>query len=328
MISVDVMIADYGRLPERQRRAVAEQQLIPTLEAYARVRDAIHRLAALGPVSDIIEQAGGEAARVAHLDRLLLTRIEDGALVAATLHLRAGADSAAATLGELRRLPLPLEYPLVECELLRRKQPQLVVVDPDPRQRGRHAFLECMQWREYVATPMALDGRVVGFLHGDRAPDAPPLTQLELDSLEHFAAGFVLVFERAVLRRRLRDQQREIRRVATWAEVRSSEHSNAGIDLAAGSAEANEPRESAPEILVEENGFGHLTAREVDVLKLMADGKTNSDIARTLVVSQGTVKFHVKNILRKMQAANRADATSRYLRLTFGEHAARASRAR
>ncbi len=49
----------------------------------------------------------------------------------------------------------------------------------------------------------------------------------------------------------------------------------------------------------------------------MADGKTNDDIARLLFVSQGTVKFHVKNILRKMQASNRADASARYLRLTL-----------
>ena len=54
--------------------------------------------------------------------------------------------------------------------------------------------------------------------------------------------------------------------------------------------------------------------REVDVLQLMADGKTNGDIARALFVSEGTVKFHVKNILRKLNASNRAEATSRYLR--------------
>ena len=35
------------------------------------------------------------------------------------------------------------------------------------------------------------------------------------------------------------------------------------------------------------------------------------------MVSEGTVKFHVKNILRKLHAANRAEATSRYLRLTL-----------
>ena len=53
------------------------------------------------------------------------------------------------------------------------------------------------------------------------------------------------------------------------------------------------------------------------MLEHLVKGETNAEIARTLVVSEGTVKFHVKNILRKLQASNRAEATSRYLRLTM-----------
>ena len=49
----------------------------------------------------------------------------------------------------------------------------------------------------------------------------------------------------------------------------------------------------------------------------MVKGETNASIARALVVSDGTVKFHVKNILRKLRVANRAEATSRYLLLTY-----------
>jgi DNA-binding NarL/FixJ family response regulator len=49
----------------------------------------------------------------------------------------------------------------------------------------------------------------------------------------------------------------------------------------------------------------------------MVRGETNGAIARELVVTEGTIKFHVKNILRKLHAANRAEATSRYLRLTI-----------
>ena len=58
------------------------------------------------------------------------------------------------------------------------------------------------------------------------------------------------------------------------------------------------------------------------MLELMVRGETNAGIARALVVAEGTVKFHVKNILRKLQAANRAEATSRYLRLTLRRPAA------
>ena len=58
-----------------------------------------------------------------------------------------------------------------------------------------------------------------------------------------------------------------------------------------------------------------LTRRELDVLRLMARGDSNKAIATELVVSEGTVKFHVKNILRKLRAANRVEAASRYLEL-------------
>jgi DNA-binding NarL/FixJ family response regulator len=60
---------------------------------------------------------------------------------------------------------------------------------------------------------------------------------------------------------------------------------------------------------------GLLTRRELDVLRLLAEGRSNRGIAEALVVSEGTVKFHVNSILRKLRVANRAEAVSRYLRL-------------
>ncbi|MCB0065124.1 MAG: response regulator transcription factor [Caldilineaceae bacterium] len=53
-----------------------------------------------------------------------------------------------------------------------------------------------------------------------------------------------------------------------------------------------------------------LTDREREVLNLMADGMTNNTIARELTVSQSTVKFHVSNILSKLQAKARTEAIS------------------
>ena len=60
---------------------------------------------------------------------------------------------------------------------------------------------------------------------------------------------------------------------------------------------------------------GLLTRRELDVLRLLAEGGSNRRIAEALVISEGTVKFHVNSILRKLHAANRAEAVTRYLRL-------------
>jgi DNA-binding NarL/FixJ family response regulator len=57
-----------------------------------------------------------------------------------------------------------------------------------------------------------------------------------------------------------------------------------------------------------------LTPREFDVLELVAQGATNAEIAIELAVSENTVKFHMKNILQKLHASNRAEVVSYALR--------------
>jgi DNA-binding CsgD family transcriptional regulator len=56
-----------------------------------------------------------------------------------------------------------------------------------------------------------------------------------------------------------------------------------------------------------------LTPREREVLVLMGAGATNAAIASRLVVSENTVKSHVKHILRKLGAGNRAEAVALFL---------------
>ena len=56
------------------------------------------------------------------------------------------------------------------------------------------------------------------------------------------------------------------------------------------------------------NPFTELTEREMEVLKLIADGMTNSKIAEQLVISLNTVKGHVSNILGKLHLADRTEA--------------------
>jgi NarL family two-component system response regulator LiaR len=56
------------------------------------------------------------------------------------------------------------------------------------------------------------------------------------------------------------------------------------------------------------NPFTLLTEREMEVLKLIARGHANSRIAEELVISLGTVKGHVSNILSKLQLADRTQA--------------------
>ena len=57
-----------------------------------------------------------------------------------------------------------------------------------------------------------------------------------------------------------------------------------------------------------------LTAREVQVLELMAEGLSNKAIATRLNISDQTVKFHVASIAGKLGASNRTDAVRRAVR--------------
>jgi two-component system response regulator DevR len=56
--------------------------------------------------------------------------------------------------------------------------------------------------------------------------------------------------------------------------------------------------------------FKALTERELDVLRLLAEGKTNAEIAETLVLSDKTVRNHVSLILDKLQVNNRVEAAT------------------
>ena len=57
-----------------------------------------------------------------------------------------------------------------------------------------------------------------------------------------------------------------------------------------------------------------LTAREIEVLELLAEGLSNNAIAARLGISDQTVKFHVAAITGKLGAANRTEAVRRALR--------------
>jgi DNA-binding NarL/FixJ family response regulator len=62
----------------------------------------------------------------------------------------------------------------------------------------------------------------------------------------------------------------------------------------------------------------HLTAREHDVLRLVAAGRSNVEIADELFISVNTVKFHLRSIFRQLGIANRVQAAQRYAELTNG----------
>jgi DNA-binding NarL/FixJ family response regulator len=66
----------------------------------------------------------------------------------------------------------------------------------------------------------------------------------------------------------------------------------------------------APVDLAASQSTGILSSREIEVLRLLAAGKSNAQIADELVISINTVNRHVSNIYAKTGAANRAEAAT------------------
>lgn len=63
----------------------------------------------------------------------------------------------------------------------------------------------------------------------------------------------------------------------------------------------------------EEAALAQLSARELEILRLLAMGMTDREISEALTISIRTVETHVSNILRKLDVRNRSEATRRFL---------------
>jgi DNA-binding NarL/FixJ family response regulator len=78
----------------------------------------------------------------------------------------------------------------------------------------------------------------------------------------------------------------------------------ASVFLGPGDA-ATPPRPASPPLVPQ----GRLTKRELEILRLVAEGRSNGQVARKLWVTEQTVKFHLSNIYRKIGVANRTEAS-------------------
>jgi NarL family two-component system response regulator LiaR len=81
------------------------------------------------------------------------------------------------------------------------------------------------------------------------------------------------------------------------------------LEEISGSSGRPETRETTPE-----NDVDPLTEREVEVLRLVAQGRSNQEIAEQLVISEATVRTHVSHVLGKLHLASRTQAALYALR--------------
>jgi DNA-binding CsgD family transcriptional regulator len=285
-------------------REVIELGYVRRADALDRVRDALRRLGELGSPDAVIARAAEEFGTSSQFDRVLLSEVAGGVLRPRAMWTRERSGGRPTAVGEIGIGEVRLEYPTREHEVAQR--PQVVTVDlGDARSRASPSLAAAFGWSAYIVAAVTVRGETIGLLHADATASARRLDALDAELVTRFAEGLGGVFERAVLRDTVRSHREELQSAIRWMSGRLSELSGDTPDSAA-----------EPPHTVDAGAVDVLTPREREVLRLLARGHTNKAIAEMLVVREGTIKYHVKNILRKLGATSRADAVSRFARAT------------
>ncbi|WP_431237869.1 helix-turn-helix domain-containing protein [Mycolicibacterium aichiense] len=297
-----------GRLPAvvggtaRTRSAVQEPD---SGGLVAGVQDAVSQLVLASSMNGLLGLAAEAAARIG-FTRVLFSRIDHGIWVTHNAYTADDPDFAEQLLAFGTAHSQRLAGQLLESEMLLSGAP-ILVCDAQSHPRVFRKIVKFTRTTDYVAAPVHAWGAPVAMLHADRYP-ARSVQEIDRDLLGLYAGGLGLAIERAQLADRLK----------VINQASASLGDRAGDDGPVGpSAQQPPPRLAAVSPLPRaERATERLSPREWDVLRSIALGKTNAQIATTLFLTENTVKVHVKRILRKLGAANRTEAAALYHRLT------------
>ena len=282
-------------------RELLELEYVRRSDALERVSEAVRRLGELGSTEGLLTRAAAELGAGSEFDRVLISEVVEGRLVPLTIWDGADQVAADAALAGLAETVIRLEYPLLEYEVARSHVPEVVIV-ADAGARTPGPLAQSLGWESYAVAALAVGNSTIGLLHADATHSGRTVDSLDGEVVDRYAQELAGVFERAVLRHTLELHRAELSAAVHWMSTRLGR-----LEDAAGLVS---PRAKGGDTRLVES----LTARELDVLRLLARGNTNLAIATALVVREGTVKYHVKNILRKLGATNRADAVARFVR--------------
>lgn len=252
----------------------------------------------LGPAVQAVTELG--------FDRAILSRVEDSQWLAQRVHVGGDADWAEEIL-DAGAEPFPLDHNVVDSEMVRRKV-SIVVHDVQDRPGVHRLIAGVSRSRSYAAAPLVVGEEVIGFLHGDLYYQNRDPNELDRRLLMMYADGLSQVISRMWVVEQLGSVRAQMLAATTPSRPGLGPFV-VGTGYRGPLPPVPGPVQGGvdPHTTLSDNA---LTRRELEVLRYLADGDTNAVIARRLVVSVGTVKSHVKNILRKLGAQNRVEAAA------------------
>jgi DNA-binding CsgD family transcriptional regulator len=159
---------------------------------------------------------------------------------------------------------------------------------------------------------------VIGTLFADRTFSSETVDTVARDVVGLFTEGLSYALERTLLLDRMREQIGKVREMMAEADTTLDDMYAAGMSIRRDAVTGDIDIVGRGPVMPSNDAYrlmGLLTRREIEVVDLMSRGAGNADIADELVIAESTVRTHVKHILRKLRAANRAQAVACYVRL-------------
>jgi DNA-binding CsgD family transcriptional regulator len=264
------------------------------------------RLHVCESIPDLLLQSCKAAAEWCGFSRALIVSVEDDHLTAAGLGAMADPESDALR----RRLlaePVRLEAGSAEADLIRAGE------GGRGGSRGGSSLRAALGLDELALGVVMPEDRVLALLVLDRRE--PPVAQAEHDAVQLFAQVIASALERLFLRVRMRELGLELRHLTASAQAAMKEALESPVALPRDFGHGPVFPVAYPAADSSEELRELLTARELQIAQQLVAGRSNREIAVELHLSPETVKGYVARVLRKLGAANRADAVSRYLRL-------------
>jgi DNA-binding CsgD family transcriptional regulator len=275
------------------------------------------RLRAATSIPDLLLDSCIAARETCGFGRALIVSVADQMLTAGDLRVLPDGPSDSLRRHLLGR-PLALVPGSAETDLIRRAE--------GGRGRtvsasGSSQLQEALGLMQFALGAIMPEDRVLALLVVDR--DAPELADGDRDDARLFGWVVGLMLERLFHRVRLRELGLEIRHLTASAEAALREATDAPVSLPTdyGAGPVFAPTYPAP--VQPDAALRELfTRRELQIANSLVAGGSNREIAAALHLSPETVKAYVARVLRKLGAANRADAVARYMRLagTHEEH--------
>jgi DNA-binding CsgD family transcriptional regulator/GAF domain-containing protein len=286
-----------------------DDELSRRVRCLTEIRNALGQLGGLSP-REMIYAAPVVLSREFGFARTMISTVRGSVWLPQHLHIEnEAADPHSRPFHEfVARAHIQLADAPLETELIRKRCGALVS-SPKEDKRTFKEIVDVSGCRGYIAAPITVGGRAIGMLHADRPVPDGVVTMDHLEQLEAFAECLALAFESAVLEEKAAQQRVAVGSLCSHVDellrrsARSAWWPVSGTKV--GQRHDAYHRSDQPAV-------PSLTAREREIMSYVATGATNSQIARCLVISEGTVKSHLKHIARKLNTSSRAAAVAVY----------------